>query len=172
MSKYDEIVEMARQAAIEVSGYQRESITFIETLAGEWGAYIEEGVSLVSIQEAQSSKKADLTKTAWQAMQMGDDGYWYCGLAINLFPRGGQLTIPLRFRGVKEGYKVQLINDRQNRTFVIKDLESVSFQPFNEYLWTSLEHYYKQSFKDFINDESSTQIFGFNRKALTETAEE
>jgi hypothetical protein len=56
MSKYDEIYEMAQQAAIEVRTYQQASITFIETLAGAWGAYIEEAVSLVSIEDAQSPK--------------------------------------------------------------------------------------------------------------------
>jgi len=58
MSKYDEIYEMTQQAAIEVRTYQRASITFIETLAGEWGGYIEEAVSLVSIEDAQSPRKA------------------------------------------------------------------------------------------------------------------
>ena len=169
MSKYEEIVEMAQQAAVEVRKYHLESVTFIETLAGEWGGYIDEGVGLVSIDDAQSPKHAKLNKTTREVMRMGDDGYWYCGLAINLFPRGGQLTIPLRFRGVKDGYKVQLVNDRQNKTFLIKGLEREAFQPFNDYLFASIEHYYKQSFKDFVNDETSTQIFGFNRKALTES---
>lgn len=35
MSKYEEIVEMAQQAAVEVRKYHLESVTFIETLAGE-----------------------------------------------------------------------------------------------------------------------------------------
>ena len=159
---------MAQHAAIEIRTYQQESKTFIETLAGEWGGYIEEAVGLVSIEDAISTSRATGTQSTWNAMSMQPDGYWYVGIAVTLFPRGGLLTIPLRFRGSKDGFKVQLVNDRQNKYFVIEGSDSEAFQPFNEYLFASLEHYYKQSFKDFINDESSTQIFGFNRKALTE----
>ena len=167
MSKYDEIVELAKQASIDIQAYQRESIRFVETLASECANYLEADVYLVSAEDAVSETTTEVKKTAWESMSMGEDNYWHFGLALILFPTGGQYSIPLFFKKVKDRYELHIANDRKRKTFWLHDLKSESFQPFLDYLFSSIKDY----FCAFENFPESKPILGFNAARILKTSE-
>jgi hypothetical protein len=167
MSKYDEIVELAKQASADIRDYQRESIVFVETLASEWANYLETDVKISSTEDALASTPTKQELTTLDALNMREDGFWDFALALTLFPPLSELAIPLLFRKSRDGYKLKIANDSQNKTFTIKQLESNAFTTFFDYLFSSIQDYYRS----FKNVGESKPILGFNATRLLKTSE-
>ncbi len=166
MSKYEEIVALAREASADIRNYRRESVLFVEALASEWGKYLENDVYLVSAEDAKSDTQGE-PKSVSEAISMEDDDYWHFGLALILFPSLSQYAIPLFFRKVKTRYELHIERDRKKKTFWLNDLKSESFQPFCEYLFKSIKEHFR-AFKDFPE---SKPVLGFNAARMLKTSE-
>lgn len=165
MSKYDEIIELAKQASGDIAVYQKDSKEFVEALAAEFANYLGVTVYSVTAEGARSDTEAE-SKTPWDSMTMEEDDFWHFGLAFD-FPRGGQYAIPLFFRKVKDRYELHIEKDSGRKTFWIRNLDSNAFQPFLDYVFTSIKRHF-ESFKDFP---SAKPIPGFNRARILKTLE-